>query len=146
MRVNNSSGKYKGLTQGLLLAPLSPGLICEEFLFLQTGRRYLRTGFPSPSHKDMCDSRPVCRGSVPMTGDHTDAHVSSVRCSVSAGVEGRVRFPRQERRAASAVIPEFPRFRQPLLSDGLIARYTLQQALASTDNSQRQSELYSVIV
>lgn len=46
MCMNNSNGKYKGLTQDLPVGPLSPGLICKELLFLQMDRRYLRTGFP----------------------------------------------------------------------------------------------------
>lgn len=43
---NNSNGKYKRLTQDLVLGLLGPGLICTKLLFLQMGPRSLRTGFP----------------------------------------------------------------------------------------------------
>lgn len=75
MCMNNSSGKYKGLTQDLLLGPLSPAFICKELLFLQMGHRYLRTGSP-PAPVTLWEL-PRLPGQRSHGWCHTDAHVST---------------------------------------------------------------------
>lgn len=104
MRVNNSNGKYKGLTEDLFLGPLSPGLICKELLFLQMGHRYLKSWLP-PSRTDNCESAPACLGSVPMT-----SATQMLTCQpvlIASDVKGRTGLPRQEQRAANALIQAF---------------------------------------
>lgn len=143
MGMNNSNGKYKGLTQDLLLGPLSLGLICEELLFLQMGYRSRRTGFP-PVTKTFVRSSLSSWAAFPWPVCHTDAHVSTYPGIIRSRKQNRISETGTEgcQLCYSGVFPSL----LPLLSDQFTAQCTLQQAPDRTDKSRCQSVSYLIIV
>lgn len=141
MCTNNSSGKYKGLTQDLLLGPLSPALICQELLFLQMGHRYLRTGSP-PAPVTLWElprlpgqrSRGQCR---------TDAHVSTYPGIIRSQRQNRISKTETEGRQLcySGIFP-LPPATAAFRSTHRSVHPACPQAPDRTDKSQFQLVLY----